>query len=114
MPSALYWASRYLITQTGQITFQITPGQHIENATKIIVDHPNASRMIIQGGTADRQSAVVMLRNASARPARQAQQSHRPSGRQRRSTRAPPDVALGRPQKRSWRTADSCSLVVFR
>lgn len=52
MPSALYWASRYIITQTGQLTLQITPGQHIENATRIIVDHPNANRLIIQGGTA--------------------------------------------------------------
>lgn len=51
LPSALYWASRYIITQTGYLTLQITPGQHIENATRIIVDHPNANRLTIQGGT---------------------------------------------------------------
>lgn len=49
LETALYWVSRYMISQTGSVTFQFALGQFIISTGSQFVDHPNASRISFKG-----------------------------------------------------------------
>jgi hypothetical protein len=46
--AALDWASRYIITPTGYVTFLVSPGKWTYHSN-LNLDHPNMSRIAIQG-----------------------------------------------------------------
>lgn len=46
---AMVWLSQYIITPSGSVTFMVAPGKWTYTQT-VVIDHPNASRVTIQGG----------------------------------------------------------------
>ncbi|HEY2210284.1 MAG TPA: hypothetical protein VGH62_01450 [Bradyrhizobium sp.] len=51
LTDAFYWLSKYRITQTGSVIFNIRAGQFSYGATNLVFDHPNADRVTINGTT---------------------------------------------------------------
>jgi hypothetical protein len=51
LEGALYWVSRYMISQTGFVTFQFAQGQFTIASGSLVVDHPNATRIAFRGAT---------------------------------------------------------------
>lgn len=49
LEAALYWVSRYMISQTGFVNFQFALGQFIISSGSQFVDHPNATRIAFKG-----------------------------------------------------------------
>lgn len=49
LEAALYWVSRYMISQAGFVTFQFALGQWSISSGSQFVDHPNATRIAFKG-----------------------------------------------------------------